>query len=121
MPARTVLSEYHAVQEHEIPGTYMIRWGKWKYVHYVDYPPQLFDLEADPEEADDLGESAGHRKVLAACEARLRSVVDPEAANRQAFEDQARKIAQHGGEEAVMQRGHFPYTPAPDEAPSIHR
>ena len=48
-------------------------------------------------------------------------MVDPEAASRQAFSDQEEKIAQHGGEEAVMQRGHFPYTPAPDEAPSIHR
>jgi choline-sulfatase len=118
VPERTVLSEYHAVAS--ITGTSMIRMGKWKYVHYVGYRPQLFDLEADPEEVHDLGESAAHQDILAACEARLRSVVDPEAASRQAFADQAEKIEQHGGEEAVRQRGHFPYTPAPDEAPSIH-
>ncbi len=33
----------------------MIRYGRWKYVHYVAYAPQLFDLDADPEELNDLG------------------------------------------------------------------
>ncbi|HEX5079445.1 MAG TPA: sulfatase-like hydrolase/transferase [Geminicoccaceae bacterium] len=117
-PSRTVLCEYHAVGS--ITGTFMIRMGRWKYVYYVGYPPQLFDLETDPEEANDLGQSAAHAEVLAACEAKLRSVVDPEAASELAFRDQGEKIAKHGGEEAVRRRGHFPYTPAPGEAPSIH-
>ena len=34
---------------------YMIRTSKWKYVHFRNYPPQLFDLENDPEEFNDLG------------------------------------------------------------------
>ena len=117
-PERTVLSEYHAVAA--ITGTYMIRMGKWKYVHYVGHPPQLFDLEADPEEADDLGRDPAHAGVVAACERRLRAVVDPEAASEPAFADQQAKIDAHGGEEAVLGRGHFPYTPAPGEAPSMH-
>jgi len=29
---------------------YMLRTGRWKYVHYVGDRPQLFDLERDPDE-----------------------------------------------------------------------
>lgn len=47
-PRRTVLSEYHAVGAPT--GFFMIRHGRYKYVHYVGYPPQLFDLESDPHE-----------------------------------------------------------------------
>lgn len=43
---RAVFSEYHAIGS--VTGTFMIRAGKWKYVYYVGYPPQLFDLEGDP-------------------------------------------------------------------------
>jgi arylsulfatase A-like enzyme len=34
---------------------YMVRDIKWKYVHYRGFRPQLFDLEADPQEFSDLG------------------------------------------------------------------
>jgi choline-sulfatase len=33
----------------------MIRSGDWKLVYYHGYPPQLFDLKADPDESRDLG------------------------------------------------------------------
>jgi arylsulfatase A-like enzyme len=36
----------------------MVRTRQWKYVHFERYPPQLFDLEADPSELEDLGCSA---------------------------------------------------------------
>lgn len=103
-PQRTVISEYHAGGS--ITGYFMARVGKWKYVHYVGYPPQLFDLEADPFEDHDLGASPEHAEVRAMCEAKLRSVVDPEAVNAQAFAEQAATLARHGGEEAVRKRGH---------------
>ena len=47
-PDRVVLSEYHASSSRS--GEFMVRHGKWKYVHFVHYPdrPQLFDLESDP-------------------------------------------------------------------------
>ena len=35
---------------------YMIRNNKWKYIYYKGFPPQLFDLENDPEEFKDLGQ-----------------------------------------------------------------
>ncbi|MBT3361343.1 MAG: sulfatase-like hydrolase/transferase [Rhodospirillales bacterium] len=113
LPDRIAFSEYHAAGSPT--GMYMIRDGRWKYVYYVGYPPQLFDLEADPHEAVDLGESAEHADVLAACEAKLRAIVDPEAANAQAFADQHAKVASFGGPEAVKSRGDFSHTPAPGE------
>jgi hypothetical protein len=39
--------------------------------------------------------------------------------NRQAFQDQAKKIAEHGGVEAIRKRGDFGYTPAPNETPGF--
>ena len=36
---------------------FMIRNKKWKYIHYKGFRPQLFDLENDPDEFNDLGES----------------------------------------------------------------
>jgi choline-sulfatase len=114
-PERTVLSEYHAAGSST--GFFMIRDGKWKYVYYVGEVPQLFDLEADPQEACDLGTSADHGAVLARCEAKLRAIVDPEAVNTQAFRDQQARIEANGGLEAIRARGDFGYTPAPGQVP----
>ncbi len=47
---------------HECRGI-MIRDKRWKYVHWHGFRPQLFDLEQDPLEYMDLGESAAHRVV----------------------------------------------------------
>ena len=42
----------------------MIREKRWKYIHYNLFPPQLFDLENDPQELNDLGRSEENRRVL---------------------------------------------------------
>ena len=47
-----MISEYHATGS--LAGAFMLRFGKWKYCHYVGAPPQLFDLDADPEELVDV-------------------------------------------------------------------
>jgi choline-sulfatase len=110
-PRRTVLSEYHAAGA--ATGAFMIRKGGFKYVHYVGMPPQLFDLDADPQEAHDLGRNAGYSGLVAACEEELRRVVDPEAADRLARADQAAHIAALGGREAIIARGSFGFSPVP--------
>ena len=112
---RPVFSEYHAAGSPT--GFYMVRNGGWKYVHYVGAPPELYDLESDPHERHDLGNDAGYRGVLADCEERLRSVVDPEEASARAFRDQAAMVEAHGGAEAIRRRGEFSHTPAPGDAP----
>lgn len=39
---------------------FMVRTAHWKYVHFINNPPQLFDLVADPGELTDLGQSDAH-------------------------------------------------------------
>ena len=111
-PERTVLSEYHDAGS--ITGFFMIRHGHWKYIHYAGYAPQLFDMSADPDELVDLGTNPDHAGVRAECEAALRTVVDPDAVNAQAFADQAEKIAALGGAAAMRRMETFGYTPVPD-------
>ena len=42
---------------------YMLRTQRWKYVHFTGYAPQLFDLENDPDEFNDLGQDDQHAQV----------------------------------------------------------
>jgi choline-sulfatase len=117
-PERTILSEYHAAGA--AAASYMIRHGRYKYIHYVGMPPMLFDLESDPLEHEDLGRNPALKSVLAECEARLRAVVDPEAADRQARQDQHVHIERNGGKEAILKRGHFRYSPPPGAKAEYH-
>ncbi|MDI5922661.1 alkaline phosphatase family protein [Halomonas sp. LR5S13] len=40
---------------------YMLRTDRWKYVHFRGFPPQLFDLENDPDEFHDLGRDTDYK------------------------------------------------------------
>ncbi|MGA0394070.1 MAG: sulfatase-like hydrolase/transferase, partial [Rhodospirillales bacterium] len=57
-PDRIAFSEYHACGSKT--ASYMVRQGKYKYIHYVDYAPELYDLNADPEELTNLAEDPAH-------------------------------------------------------------
>lgn len=108
---RAVFSEYHAAGA--MSGAFMIRKGRWKYIHYTGLAPQLFDLQDDPGEIKDLGGSEAFREVREDLHAELLKVCDPDAVDRRAKSDQADIIAAHGGVEAVLERGGFGATPAP--------
>jgi choline-sulfatase len=114
-PRRAMMSEYHAAGA--ATGAFMIRKGPFKYVYYAGMPPQLFDLDADPRETRDLAAEPGYRGLLAQCEAELRRVVDPDAADALAKADQAARIAALGGREAILARGSFGYSPTPGTKP----
>ena len=114
---RTVMSEYHAAGA--ATGVFMIRHGRFKYVHYIGMPPQLFDLEADPDEMRDLGGDPGFSGMVATCYSKLRRVVDPERADALARSDQAAMIAHYGGRDAILQRGAFGFSPPPGTKPVI--
>ena len=116
-PGRKVLSEYHAAGS--VTGSFMIRHGRWKYIYHVGYRPELYDLEADPGEAMDLADRPDMASVLAECDVELRRICDPEAVSAEAFADQRRRIAAHGGAEAILMRGDYSYTPAPGEKPVL--
>jgi choline-sulfatase len=117
-PARPVISEYHAIGA--VAGAFMLRFGKWKYCHYVAYPPQLFDLEADPEELVDLARDARFADFVAEGECRLRATLDPEEVDARAKERQRQLLEGFGGRDAALARGDLGFTPAPGTAPDMN-
>lgn len=109
--SRTVLSQYHASGSDT--GQFMLRRGRWKYVHYAGAPPQLFDLKADPGELLDLAADPAYAGELAEMEVALRTICTPENVNTQAFADQAAVVAHNGGRAAIEGTVDIPFTPAP--------
>ncbi|MEM2740464.1 MAG: sulfatase-like hydrolase/transferase [Candidatus Bathyarchaeia archaeon] len=67
-----VFSEYHG--ESSATSIFMVRRGVWKYVAYAGMPPQLFDLEDDPWEVNDLASECKER--VEEMDHLLRSIVD---------------------------------------------
>ncbi len=106
---RTAFSEYHAIGSPS--AAFMLARGRYKYHHYVGYEPELFDIVDDPEETADL--HAVHADVAADFDARLRSMLDPDAIDRLAKDDQNRLVALHGGRDAVLAMNKFGATPVP--------
>ena len=81
-------------------SAYMLRKDKWKYVAFVGYSPQLFDIENDPQELNDL--SREQPKAVELLDKELRSIVDYDqthqdlvAYNKEAFR-QWRRQAMRG-------------------------
>jgi choline-sulfatase len=110
-PERVVLSEYHAVGA--VSGAFMLRKGRWKLHYYVGFPPELFDLETDPEEMTDLAADPAYASTIAMMEAELRKICDPEAMDQLAFADQDAMIERYGGREAALKLGAPAATPPP--------
>lgn len=94
----------------------MLRKGRWKLHYYVGYPPELFDLENDPEETSDLAANADHSAVLDRMEAELRQICDPEAMDGLAKKDQAALVTRHGGRGNAINVGAPGATPPPSPA-----
>jgi len=113
-PDRTVISEYHGMGS--TTAAYMIRVGRYKYVHYCKYHPQLFDLEKDPDEIHDLSADPAMSEVLNQCRQRLYSLLDPDEVDQRARARQAVLLDAAGGREAVIARGDLGFTPAPGVA-----
>ena len=70
---RVVFAEYHG---HATYGSsYMVRQNNWKYLHYIDAPDQLFDLQEDPDEINNLLEN--QPEVLQRLHAHLEKICNP--------------------------------------------
>lgn len=107
-----VFAEYHGTATRT--GGYVLRDGRMKLIHFVDMPAQLFDLEADPEEARDLAGDPDHADGLARMMGLLRERIDPEAVDALAKSAQEALIGEHGGKAAVLKKmGGFSYSPPP--------
>ncbi|CAB3736818.1 sulfatase-like hydrolase/transferase [Paraburkholderia rhynchosiae] len=102
-PTRTVFSEYHAVGSES--AAYMLANKRYKYHYYVGFEPELFDLETDPAETSNLAWLPGYRTLVSEFEAQLRSIVDPEAVDASAKQDQHALIESFGGRESALKTG----------------
>jgi len=110
-PERVAFSEYHGMGS--TSGAFMVRCGRYKYVHYTKYPPQLFDLETDPDELDDLASKPKFADVLTACDQKLREICDPAEVDARVRKRQADLLKLNGGREAVIARGDLGFSPPP--------
>lgn len=106
---RPVFAEYHAVGSKT--GGFMLRTGRWKLIEFVGDRPLLYDLQTDPEELNNLAADLKYSDVLARCRQILSEFVDPEAANEQAFVDQASMVEKLGGEERIRTIKPLAFTP----------
>lgn len=89
----TAFSEYCTTDAEIFGGTFqqqrMIRTKKWKLIYYRQYPPQLFNMETDPDEANDLASDPAFSKTCDALMARVLEDWDP-AAIEQEMRDKQR-------------------------------
>ena len=108
---RMILSEYHGAAA--TSAAFMLRDGRNKYIHYVHYDPELYDLDSDPEERLNLAAQPEFQAVVAEYENRLRDLLDPEGVNAQALADQSALIDKHGGRDRILDRGGIHGTPVP--------
>lgn len=107
---RVVLSEYH--DGGSPTGFFMIRKEAWKYVYYAGgHPCQLFALETDSDELNDLSSDPSCEDVCKEMLGCLTSILDPEAVNAQAFADQSALLNSYGGAEHVLAMPSFNHTP----------
>ncbi len=116
---RRGFAEYHATGS--ASGTFMLRENSKKLIYYVGMPSQLFDLEADPEEARDLVADRSGLAEAARLERQLRKICDPEAVDARAKADQRAMAEKWGGREAVGAEGSLVFTPPPGETAEIER
>jgi arylsulfatase K len=70
-----VLTEFHGTTSNT--GCFMLRNKKWKYNVYVGYEPQLFDLEQDPYEINNLAKK--RPDIVNDIDKKLRRIVDYES------------------------------------------
>lgn len=110
-PGRAVFSEYHAAGSNT--AGFMLRKGRWKLHYYVRHRPELFDLDSDPEELQDLAGEPAQAAVLHEMLQALRAICDPEAVDQLAKHDQRAMIERLGGVAVACGLGATGATPAP--------
>ena len=97
---RTAFSEYYS--QGIYTAMFMLRKGSYKYVHYVGERPQLFDLEKDPLEQEDLAERPGYEKVTGLMYDELKQIADAEHLEEESKAAQRRLLEAHGGREEFL-------------------
>ncbi len=117
-PGRPVISEFFA--EGSLAPCFMVREGRYKYIYCASDPPQLYDLELDPQERNNLSSNQEFREV----EHRLKEIVmhhhDPVELRRAVLESQKRRMFVF---QATMQgkKTSWDYSPACDASSQYMR
>lgn len=107
---RFTFSEYHDGGTPQ--GFFMLRENNWKLVHYMGgFRPQLFDLENDPWEINDLADHKEHLRRQQSLQDRLFEVLDPDQVMECYTCDQIQRIAELGGRERILALNEFGHTP----------
>ncbi len=92
---RGVARDEPVLMEYAAEGSYApmvaIRAGRFKFVHCELDPPQLFDLDADPLERDNLASDAAHAKLVETFMAAIRARWDMARFDAEVRESQARR------------------------------
>ena len=100
--------------EYAAEGSYSplvcLRYGKWKYTRCALDPDQLFDMDADPNELNNLANVEKHQGTLAQLRAKSEARWDLSAYDAQVRESQARRWVVY---EALRNGDYFPWDHQP--------
>ena len=83
-----------------------LRYGKWKYNRCALDPDQLFDLEADPHELNNLADDPAHAGTLQTLRAKSEARWNLETFDAEVRASQARRWVVY---EALRQGGYYPW------------
>lgn len=87
---RVAFSEMHS--EGVYSTCFMVRKGNYKYNYFHEHGAQLFDLEADPGEWNDLAEDPAYRKIAEELKGLIFATFDPDALEQELRASLARRF-----------------------------
>ena len=90
---------------------FMLRQEHWKLIQYPGFKPQLFNLEKDPDEEENLAKESEYALKLEELSNLLKVILDPDEVNTLAFLDQEDMISKLGGREKILAMQNYDHTP----------
>jgi choline-sulfatase len=100
----TAWGEYLA--EGAVAPLYMLRRGKWKFIHTPVDPDQLFDIATDPGERVNLADAPSHRALAQTFRNEVETAFDIPRITQEVMESQRARLMMF---EALRRGAHFPW------------